>query len=89
MMWLLVTRGPFRLVERIFLAICLVQLTYVLAAFKAVSQLPEGQGWTHILGQLVTPQIERSPAFILLAISTVGTTVAPWMQFFLQSSIYF
>ena len=87
MMWLLVTRGPFRLVERIFLAICLVQLTYVFAAFKAVSQLPEGQGWSHIMTQLVTPQIERSPAFILLAISTVGTTVAPWMQFFLQSSI--
>lgn len=86
-MWLLVTRGPFRLVERIFLAICLVQVTYVIAAFRAVSQLPEGEGWGHIMTQLVTPQIERNPAFILLCISTIGTTVTPWMQFFLQSSI--
>jgi NRAMP (natural resistance-associated macrophage protein)-like metal ion transporter len=87
LMWLLVTRGPFRLVERIFLVICLVQLTYVVAAIRAVSTLPPDQGWPHILSQLVTPQIERSPAFILLCISTVGTTVTPWMQFFLQSSI--
>jgi NRAMP (natural resistance-associated macrophage protein)-like metal ion transporter len=86
-MWLLVTRGPFRLVERIFLAICFVQLAYVIAAFKAVGSLPADQGWGHILEQLVTPQIERSPAFILLCVSVVGTTVTPWMQFFLQSSI--
>jgi NRAMP (natural resistance-associated macrophage protein)-like metal ion transporter len=86
-MWLLVARGPFRLVERIFLAICLVQVTYVIAAFRAVSTLPPDQGWPHILSQLVTPQIELQPAFVLLCVSTVGTTVTPWMQFFLQSSI--
>jgi NRAMP (natural resistance-associated macrophage protein)-like metal ion transporter len=86
-MWLLVARGPFRLVERIFLVICLVQVTYILAAFRAVSTLPDNQQWGHILSQLVAPQIERSPAFVLLCISTVGTTVTPWMQFFLQSSI--
>lgn len=86
-MWMLVTRGPFRIIEKIFLVICLVQVTYIIAAFKAVGQLPPDQQWGHILGQLVTPQIERSPAFILLCISTVGTTVTPWMQFFLQSSI--
>lgn len=86
-MWLLVTRGPFRLVERIFLVICLVQVTYVVAAFKAVGQQPPGEQWGHILSQLITPQIERSPAFILLCISLVGTTVTPWMQFFLQSSM--
>lgn len=85
--WLLVTRGPFRLVERIFLAVCLVQITYVVAALRAVSTLPPGQGWTHVLTQLVTPQVQWEPAFILLCISTVGTTVTPWMQFFLQSSI--
>jgi len=86
-MWLLVTRGPFRIVERIFLVICLVQVTYVVAAFKAVGQQPPDQQWGHIFSQLVTPQIERSPAFILLCISLVGTTVTPWMQFFLQSSM--
>jgi len=86
-MWMLVTRGPFRIIERIFLVICLVQITYIVAAFKAVGQLPPDQQWGHIMAQLVTPQIEASPAFILLCISTVGTTVTPWMQFFLQSSI--
>jgi len=86
-MWMLVTRGPFRIIERIFLVICLVQITYIVAAFKAVGGLPPDQQWGHIMSQLVTPQIEASPAFILLCISTVGTTVTPWMQFFLQSSI--
>jgi NRAMP (natural resistance-associated macrophage protein)-like metal ion transporter len=87
LMWLLVAHGPFRLVERIFLAICLVQLTYVFAAFRAVSTQPADQGWPHILSQLVRPSWESDPHFILLCIGVVGTTIAPWMQFFLQSTV--
>ncbi|MBV9865413.1 MAG: divalent metal cation transporter [Abitibacteriaceae bacterium] len=86
-MWLLVTRGPFRLVERIFLGICLVQLTYVLAAFRAVDQLPAHLGWAHIMRATVTPQFSTNPKFILDTIAVIGTTVTPYMQFFLQSNI--
>ncbi|HVF11127.1 MAG TPA: Nramp family divalent metal transporter [Abditibacteriaceae bacterium] len=86
-MWLLVTRGPFRVVERIFLAICLVQVTYVIAAFKAVDKLPDTQGWNHIMRQLVTPHFSSDAHFLLLCVGVIGTTITPWMQFFLQSNI--
>ncbi len=81
-MWMLVVRGPFRIIERIFLAICLVQLVYIYAAFRAPHL-----HWNEVFEHMVRPQIRHEPAFILLCISTVGTTVTPWMQFFLQSSI--
>lgn len=86
-MWLVVSRGPFRIVERIFLAICLIQATYIVAAFKAVSQLPDGQRWPHILAQTVVPHFKFDPPFLLLCVGVVGTTIAPWMQFFLQSNM--
>jgi Mn2+/Fe2+ NRAMP family transporter len=86
-MWLLVTRGPFRLVERIFLAICLVQITYIVAAWRAVSTHPPSERWGHIVGQLVQPGWENNPHFLLLCVGVIGTTITPWMQFFLQSTI--
>ena len=86
-MWLLVTRGPFRIVERIFLAICLIQVTYVIAAFKAVDAPHSGVSWPHILQQTVTPNFSGDSAFLLLCVGVVGTTIAPWMQFFLQSNM--
>ncbi len=86
-MYLVVTRGPFRIIERIFLAISLVQFAYVVAAIKAVSQQPDGQRWGHVLAQTVVPRPEMSFPFLLLCVGVVGTTVAPWMQFFLQSNM--
>ena len=86
-MWLLVTRGPFRLVERIFLGICLVQLTYAVAAFRAMSTHAPGHGWSYVLSQTVTPAFEPDSHFFLLCVGVIGTTITPWMQFFLQSTI--
>lgn len=86
-LWLVVTRGPFRLVERVFLAICLVQLTYVVAAVVAVNRLPEAERWGYILHQTFVPQLGLKPDFVQLAIAVVGTTIAPWMTFFLQSNM--
>jgi NRAMP (natural resistance-associated macrophage protein)-like metal ion transporter len=86
-MWLLVTRGPFRLVERIFLAICLVQVTYAVAAFQAIGNGASGEGWGHVMLQLVRPNWENDPHFFLLCVGVIGTTITPWMQFFLQSTV--
>jgi NRAMP (natural resistance-associated macrophage protein)-like metal ion transporter len=87
LMWLIVTRGPFRVVERVFLAICLVQVTYVVAAFRAVGTRPPDQQWGHILAQLVKPSFSTDPHFFLLCVGVIGTTITPWMQFFLQSTV--
>lgn len=86
-MWTIVTRGPYRLVERIFLAICLVQTTYILAAFLAVRNHPPNGGWNYILHQLVVPSWRPDTQFILICIGLIGTTITPYMQFFLQSTI--
>lgn len=87
LMWLIVARGPFRIVERVFLAICLVQLTYVVAAFKGVGQLGPGERWGSIIEASFRPSFSGDSGFILLCISVIGTTIAPWMTFFLQSNM--
>ena len=51
-MWLVVTQGPYRIVERVFLGICLVQVTYVVAAFKAVSGSPPARHWGYVSSQM-------------------------------------
>lgn len=82
--WLLVARGTYRRVERIFLILCTVYLTYVAAAF--VAHPP----WASVLRQTVWPDfhaITLDGNYILMIIALVGTTVAPWMQFYVQSSV--
>ncbi|MBI4743902.1 MAG: Nramp family divalent metal transporter [Actinobacteria bacterium] len=79
--WLLVVKGTYRSVEKIFLAACLVYLTYVVSAFMVKPQ------WGEVIKQTFTPSFEFSPGYINLFIATIGTTITPWMQFYLQSSV--
>jgi len=79
--WALVVRGSYRNVEKVFLALSSVFLAYVLAAFLAKPD------WGEVLHATVVPQFVATPQFVLLVVATVGTTIAPWMQFFVQSNI--
>ncbi len=79
--WWLVVKGNYKTVEKIFLIACTVYLTYVLSAFLAKPV------WRDVIHQTVAPRIESDAAWILMIIGLVGTTIAPWMQFYLQSSI--
>ncbi|MEO8054675.1 MAG: Nramp family divalent metal transporter [Acidobacteriota bacterium] len=79
--WWLVVKGNYKTVEKIFLIACTVYLTYVVSALFAKPV------WTDVLKQTFEPKIESSAAWILMIIGIVGTTIAPWMQFYLQSSI--
>jgi len=83
--WFLVARGgDYRKVERVFLMMCAVYLTYVVAAF--VVHPP----WPTVLRQTVFPHVrEVKPDFgyVQIVIALVGTTIAPWMQFYVQSSV--
>ena len=80
--WLLVARGSYRRVERIFLAMCLVYFTYVAAAFAA------SPDWGEVLSRTVVPSIGKlDTAYLIMVIALIGTTIAPWMQFYLQSSV--
>jgi NRAMP (natural resistance-associated macrophage protein)-like metal ion transporter len=79
--WLLVVKGTYRFVERIFLIACTVFLTYVVSAFLVRPP------WGDILLNTVKPSFDFSPSYLMMLIGVVGTTIAPWMQFYLQSAV--
>jgi Mn2+/Fe2+ NRAMP family transporter len=79
--WLLVTKGSYRIVERILLVACLLYFGYVISGFMAEPK------WGNVLQGTLIPRIKWESEFIMLTIAIIGTTVTPWMQFYLQSSI--
>jgi len=79
--WILVLRGSYRAVERILLIACLLYFGYVISGFLAKPD------WGDVFMHTFVPEIQWDPEFIILSIAIIGTTVTPWMQFFLQSSI--
>jgi NRAMP (natural resistance-associated macrophage protein)-like metal ion transporter len=79
--WMLVTRGSYRFVEQILLVACLLYFGYVVSGFMAKPD------WVPVLKATVVPQARWNSEYIMLSIAIIGTTITPWMQFYLQSSI--
>ena len=79
--WLLVVKGNYASVERIFLFATLLYVSYIISG---VLVKPD---WKEAAIYSVTPVLLFDPAYITLLIAMVGTSVAPWMQFYLQAAI--
>jgi Mn2+/Fe2+ NRAMP family transporter len=79
--WVLVTRGSYRVVEGVLLVACLIYFGYVVSAFMAAPR------WGEVVRNTFVPRIIPEKGFIMLIIAIIGTTITPWMQFYLQSSI--
>jgi Mn2+/Fe2+ NRAMP family transporter len=79
--WMLVTRGSYRFVEKILLIACLLYFGYVISGFMAKP------AWAEVFRRTVVPDIKFESEYIYLCIAIIGTTITPWMQFYLQSSI--
>jgi NRAMP (natural resistance-associated macrophage protein)-like metal ion transporter len=79
--WLLVTRGSYRKVERVFLALTAVYVAYFIAGFLA---RPD---WGAAVHGTVVPRMQMNSLWILTAIAAIGTTITPWGQFFIQAYI--
>jgi len=79
--WFLVVKGSYRAVEKVLLVFCILFLTYVISAFMA------HPNWGVVARSTVVPSFQMNPEFISLFIATIGTTIAPWMQFYQQSSV--
>ncbi len=79
--WFIVVRGNYRHAEKIFLTLSFVFVTYIFAGILA------RPNWNDVARGLVTPTLVPETHFILLFIAAVGTTITPWMQFYLQGSI--
>jgi len=79
--WLLVVKGTYRSVEKIFLYACLFYVTYI------VSGLLAHPDWGQIGQSFIHPEFDFSAGRLGMIVGLVGTTIAPWMQFYLQASI--
>jgi len=77
----LVVQGTYRLIERVFLAASALYVVYVVSALLAHPP------WGTILRQTLRPTFSLQGGYLTTLITIVGTTIAPWMQFYLQSSI--
>lgn len=79
--WLLVVGGSYKRVQNVFLALSLVFITYVIAAFMAEPN------WGDAVAHTIVPDVVPQASYIGLVIAMIGTTIAPWMMFFTQSNV--
>ncbi|HYW69934.1 MAG TPA: divalent metal cation transporter [Pyrinomonadaceae bacterium] len=79
--WWLVVKGTYQRVERVFLAMSLVFLAYVVSAFLAHPP------WATVAVEAVHPHFEFTSGFLFTFVAVIGTTISPYMQVFIQSSV--
>lgn len=79
--WLLVTRGSYRKVERVLLALGFVLVSYIIAGVMAEPD------WGEAARGLATPHVSMTTVWLFTAVAAVGTTLTPWGQFFIQAAI--
>ena len=81
LIWWLVIKTDYGKVEKILLLLCLTFFSYVISGIMVKPPWPE------VLVQSITPSFSGTPAFLLMAIGVIGTTITPWGQFYVQSSV--
>src|ERR1700732_195060 len=79
--WLLVNKGTYQSVEKIFLFACIVYVAYI------ISGILVEPNWKAAAVYSFKPTLMLDSAYIYMLIGMVGTTIAPWMQFYLQSAV--
>jgi NRAMP (natural resistance-associated macrophage protein)-like metal ion transporter len=81
LVWFLITKGSYKKTEKFFLAFTFVFFTYIITCFKVHPD------WNEVIKATVTPSINFTKDYILMFIGMIGTTITPYMQFYLQSSV--
>ncbi|HZO74821.1 MAG TPA: Nramp family divalent metal transporter [Ktedonobacteraceae bacterium] len=79
--WVLVIRGNYKYVERVLLVLCIVYISYIFSGFLVHPD------WTQVFRQTVFPPLSLNQGYLLTLVAVIGTTIAPWMQFYQQSAI--
>src|SRR5690349_2773310 len=80
-LWFLVVKGNYQSVEKIFLFACVLYITYVISGFLVQPD------WKEAAIYSVRPVLMLDSDYIYMLIGMVGTTIAPWMQFYLQAAV--
>lgn len=81
LVWVLVVKWSYRSVERVFLILSAVYIVYPL------SGLVVGAPWGEVFHNMVVPSFKLEAGYIMVFIATVGTTITPWGQFFIQAYV--
>lgn len=81
LIWWLVLKANYEKVEKVFFVLCLTFFSYV------VSGIIISPPWGEVFTATVSPTFFWDPAFLLMAVGVIGTTITPWGQFYIQSSI--
>jgi NRAMP (natural resistance-associated macrophage protein)-like metal ion transporter len=81
LVWLLVIRGTYRTVEKVFLSACIFYVSYLISGFLAHPD------WKLAAMGTIKPTMNLSADHLYMIIGLVGTTIAPWMQFYLQAAV--
>lgn len=79
--WFLVVKGTYQSVEKIFLFACVFYVTYIISGFLVKPD------WKEAAIYSIKPKLMLDSGYIYMLIGMVGTTIAPWMQFYLQSAV--
>lgn len=79
--WIVVVRGNYKSIEKVFLVACLIYLAYPISGILAKPD------WKPVLHSLVVPGWQLSTGYVMMLIGIVGTTIAPWMQFYQQAAV--
>jgi Mn2+/Fe2+ NRAMP family transporter len=81
LVWSVIVRGSYKPVERVLLILSMIYFAYPVSAFLAHPD------WKLALENTVIPQFNSDPGYLVMIIGLIGTTITPWMQFYLQASI--
>lgn len=81
LVWTLIVRGSYRPVERILVVASLLYFAYPVSAILAKPD------WDLALKQTFMPTLSSDPGYLVMIIGLVGTTITPWMQFYLQAAV--
>jgi Mn2+/Fe2+ NRAMP family transporter len=81
LVWALVVKGTYRLVEKVFLVACVFYIAYPISCFLA------HPAWKESVESVFRPSVQSDHGYLFMIVGLVGTTIAPWMQFYLQSAV--
>ena len=79
--WVLVVKGNYRIAERIFLVFSFCLLSYVVSAILGKPD------WEAVAESMLTPRLLPDREYLGMVLGIIGTTIAPWMQFYMQSAV--
>jgi Mn2+/Fe2+ NRAMP family transporter len=79
--WWLVVKGTYKSAEKIFLSACVFYIAYVISGIIAHPEIGP------IKYHLVRPELKFNRSYLFMMIGVIGTTIAPWMQFYQQAAI--